>query len=115
MEYNLKYIDNVLATSSYIVGEYPSIADLSAFYEIEFLMLLDYDFDKWPNLSRWMRNMKGIKEVNVANDKFYSFAIKLKQLNKTTPKLWMKRMIFSYGFQKINQVRLLKDENKKKK
>lgn len=49
------------------MGEYPSIADLSAFYEIEFLMLLDYDFGKWKGLARWMKYMKGIKEVNVAN------------------------------------------------
>ncbi len=42
-------------------------------------MLLDYNFEKWENLSRWMKYMKGIKEVNVANEKFYSFAKKIKQ------------------------------------
>jgi len=67
VEISLKYIDSILQKSSYIVGEYPSIADLSAFYEIEFLMLLDYDFGKWKGLARWMKYMKGIKEVNVAN------------------------------------------------
>jgi glutathione S-transferase len=61
VEFNLKYLDSILANSSYIVGEYPSIGDLSAFYEIEFLILLDYNFEKWVNLSRWMRYMKGIK------------------------------------------------------
>lgn len=43
-------------------------------------MLLDYNFEKWPNLSRWMKFMKGIKEVNIANEKFYSFASKIKKL-----------------------------------
>lgn len=62
------------------MGEYPSIADLSAFYEIEFLMLLDYNFEKWVNISRWMKYMRGIKEVNTANEKFYSFAHKIKKV-----------------------------------
>lgn len=67
VETNLKYLDGILASSNYIVGQDPSIADLSAFFEIEFLMLLDYDFEKWPNLNRWIKYMRGIKEVNQAN------------------------------------------------
>jgi hypothetical protein len=48
-------------------------------------MLLNYDFKKWVNLSRWMKFMRGIKEVNVANEKFYLIADKLKKLAQ--PKL----------------------------
>jgi hypothetical protein len=48
-------------------------------------MLIDYDFGKWVNLSRWMKFMKGIKEVNTANEKFYAFSDKLKKLKQ--PKL----------------------------
>ncbi len=86
VDFNLKYVDGILSKSNYIVGEFPSLADLSAFYEIEFLMLIDYDFGKWVNLSRWMKFMKGIKEVNTANEKFYAFSDKLKKLKQ--PKLW---------------------------
>jgi glutathione S-transferase len=85
VDFNLKYVDGILSKSNYIVGEFPSLADLSAFYEIEFLMLIDYDFGKWVNLSRWMKFMKGIKEVNTANEKFYAFSDKLKKLKQ--PKL----------------------------
>jgi glutathione S-transferase len=34
VETNLKYVDEILASSNYIVGQDPSIADLSAFFEI---------------------------------------------------------------------------------
>ena len=32
VEFNLKYVDGILSKSNYIVGEFPSLADLSAFY-----------------------------------------------------------------------------------
>jgi hypothetical protein len=44
------------------------------------LILLDYNFEKWKNLSRWMKYMIGIKEVKQANEKFYTFADTLKKL-----------------------------------
>jgi hypothetical protein len=32
VDFNLKYVDGILSKSNYIVGEFPSLADLSAFY-----------------------------------------------------------------------------------
>ena len=42
----MHYIGN----SKYITGSNPTIADLSAYYEIQFLHLLKFDFSKWPRL-----------------------------------------------------------------
>ena len=54
-EYALKSVDtHFLSKGDYIIGNEISIADLAAFYEIQFMILKDYDFSKWKNLTKWM-------------------------------------------------------------
>lgn len=52
------------------MGDEPTIADLSAFYEIQFLMFLGEDFAKWERLRNWMDRMSNIEEVRTANSAF---------------------------------------------
>ena len=58
------------------MGNWPTIADLSAYYEVQFLMLIGEKYEKWPNMRRWMERMGKIDEVVLANKVF------LKILNK---------------------------------
>lgn len=54
----------------YIVGDEMSIADLSAYYEITFLSLVNYDFAKWDKIHRWIKTMEETPEVNNVNGPF---------------------------------------------
>ena len=58
------------------MGNTLTIADLSAYYEVQFLMLIGEKYEKWPNMRRWMERMGKIDEVVLANKVF------LKILNK---------------------------------
>lgn len=40
-----------------MVGPKLSIADLSAYFEIQSLILVDFPFEKWPKISQWMQIM----------------------------------------------------------
>lgn len=56
-----------------------SIADLSAYYEITFLSLVNYNFEKWQKIHRWIKDMEEIPEVNNVNGTF----LKMVDLVKT--------------------------------
>ena len=58
------------------MGNTPTIADLSAYYEIQFLMLIGEKYEKWPRIRKWMEKMGEIDEVVAANGVF------LKIINK---------------------------------
>lgn len=86
---SLKAMEQVyLKDWKYIMGDRSSIADLSAFYEIEFLVLLDFNFGNYPLLSEWMERMRAIKEVLQANNRFYKIKDSLKAFKpENFPKL----------------------------
>lgn len=54
----------------YIVGDEMSIADLSAYYEITFLSLVNYKFEKWGKINRWIKTMEETAEINDVNKVF---------------------------------------------
>ena len=58
------------------MGNTPTIADLSAYYEIQFLMLIGEKYEKWPRMRKWMGRMGEIDGVVAANGVF------LKIINK---------------------------------
>jgi len=62
----------------YIVGDEMSIADLSAYYEITFLSLVNYNFEKWDKLHKWIKSMEETAEVNDANQVFLKMAESIK-------------------------------------
>lgn len=59
-----------LGKSNFIAGDKPTIADLSAYYEIQFLLLTGENFEKWPVIKGWLDRMGQIKEVKQANQVF---------------------------------------------
>jgi len=40
-----------------------SIADISAFFELLQLVLLDFDYSKYPRISKWMKKMSQVPEI----------------------------------------------------
>lgn len=56
------------------------MADLSCYFELQSLMVVDYDFSKWNKISKWMWVMSQMKEIQEANSNF------LKVLPKMKPK-----------------------------
>ena len=35
-----------------------TIADLSAFYQVNFLTLIDFNFEKYPKIYQWLKRME---------------------------------------------------------
>ena len=80
VEYALKTIQTVyLSKGDYLVGNEPSIADLSAYFEIQFLMLKDYNFAKWEKLNQWMQRVAQIPEIKAIDERFLKVAVKIKE------------------------------------
>lgn len=61
VEYALSCVQKIyLSKGDYIVGNQISIADISAYFEIQFLFIRDYNFAKWDKLNRWMQRISEI-------------------------------------------------------
>ena len=73
------FCENYIGKHKFIAGDQPTAADLSAYYEIQFLYLLKFDFSSWPRLLEWMGEMGKIAEVREANSVF------IKLISKTNP------------------------------
>lgn len=55
MERALRAIEKYyLGKTNFIAGDKPTLADLSAYYEILFLMLAGENFEKYPKLKAWL-------------------------------------------------------------
>lgn len=37
-----------------MIGTSLTVADISAYYEIQSLVVVDYDYSKWPKITAWM-------------------------------------------------------------
>ncbi len=55
-----------------------SIADLSAYYEITFLSLLNYKFGKWNKIQSWIDRMEETAEIVNVNQVFLKMAESIK-------------------------------------
>lgn len=55
-----------------------SIADLSAYYEITFLSLVNYNFGKWNKIHSWISRMEETPEIVNANQVFLNMAESIK-------------------------------------
>jgi glutathione S-transferase len=61
-----------LKESPYINGfDKPTIADISAYCEIKQLLFLNYSFEKYPTLTKWMGRMEQIPEVIEGHKTFH--------------------------------------------
>jgi len=48
-----------------------SIADLSAFCELEQLSLIGYDFSSYPKINSWLKKVREIEEIKAAHERFF--------------------------------------------
>jgi glutathione S-transferase len=46
-----------------MIGKSLTVADLSAYFEISTLELIDFPLARWESLSKWMKAMQEIKAV----------------------------------------------------
>lgn len=61
------------------------MADLSCYFELQSLAVVDYDFSKWNKISKWMWVMGQLKEIQETNSNFLKVLPKMKP--KPAPKL----------------------------
>lgn len=61
-----------------MIGKGMTVADISAYYEIKSLIVVDFDFSPWKNIVRWMHELETIPEVNEANHNFMRLLPKIK-------------------------------------
>lgn len=54
----LRIMDGQLAKRSWLALSDPSIADISCFAPISMLKVSNYDTDKWPNVTRWLNEIR---------------------------------------------------------
>ena len=73
--------------NKFVGGELACIGDLVAFYDITMLEVLDIDLSGYSKITRWIGEMRAIKEVTQADAKFQASKDKLKELRKSNAKL----------------------------
>ena len=75
-----------LAKNKFITGDHATIADIAAYVEIgqlqsQFTNL--YDFEPFPNVSRWLKDMSSLK----GHDDSHLVLTELGDINQTPPKI----------------------------
>ena len=68
-----------------ILEDKPTIADLSAYCELQQLYVVDYDYSSHKKVQQWMKSMSELEEVKKASQTFFKVATMLK--TKFKPKL----------------------------
>lgn len=67
----LRIMDAHLAKRRWLVLDRPTIADVSAFGPISMLKVSGYDTDRWPNVSRWLEDVRRIPgAIDIDGERF---------------------------------------------
>ena len=53
----LDYIEKLLEKSKHLCSDQISIADLSVLAHVDFLAIVNFRFDRWPNVRTWMHSL----------------------------------------------------------
>jgi len=78
-QYWFKVLDShFIGTHQYVTGDKITIADYFGVSLVTIGELIKCDFSKYPNVSRWIGNMKKLSAWNRVNETFYGFANALK-------------------------------------
>ena len=64
----------------FLLGTYPTIADLQIFFESTDEILMKRTFDDYPRIKRWFEKMNEIKEVKSIMDEWTSTALKFAEI-----------------------------------
>lgn len=62
----------------YLTGDRITIADYFGVSLLTLGEVVGCDFAKYPNVARWLENMKALKSWNEVNDQFYGFVLSVK-------------------------------------
>ena len=54
------------------------MADLAAYFEIQSLVVVDFDFNSWKNVQRWMDILGKVPEIVETNHNFMRLLPKIK-------------------------------------
>jgi len=83
-ESELKAVEHLWLTDGNFIGgaEEISIADISAFCELEQLQRIDFDFSGYPRIVAWQKKIKDIEEIKVAHENFYKILAALAAMKK---------------------------------
>lgn len=44
--------------SLFMIGKSLTVADIAAYFEMSTLELIDFDFSRWENITKWMKAMQ---------------------------------------------------------
>jgi len=88
------FIDSLLTINHYFLKDDKfiggmddmSIADLSAYFELLQLLLIDFDFSPYPRICTWMKKMMNVKEVEEANKEFMAMLPKILKKKEIKPR-----------------------------
>ena len=76
---SLLFLENILESHSYVARtEHPSIADLSCYAELVQLRMIQFDFNRYPNISSWMQRIESYEGVKKAHRVFNKLLPKIK-------------------------------------
>jgi len=75
----LDTFDGYLQGKTYLVGSSPTLADFACLSTVTFLELMDYDFSKWSNVTKWIAKCKELPYFEEANKGLYEMKEALKQ------------------------------------
>ena len=64
--------------SKFMIGKSLTVPDLAAFFEIQSLIVVDFDFSPWKKISEWMEVIAKIKEIEDTNHNFIRLLPKIK-------------------------------------
>jgi glutathione S-transferase len=59
----LRIMEGRLSRRRWLALEHPTIADISCFAPISLLKISGYDTDRWPNVTRWLGDVRALPHV----------------------------------------------------
>ena len=81
VESSLRHLEKVYLTGrAFIGGDKPCIGDLSAFYDVTMLEVLEWDYSPYPLIAKWVTEMRKFEGVVKADEVFQKNVPKTKQL-----------------------------------
>ena len=70
---SLDYINKLLSDSKYLCGDQMTIADITAFWEIIELAIIEVDYTKFENVKRWMNDLLAIPQFKDSSELILPF------------------------------------------
>lgn len=72
-EKNLTVLDGMIGSNRYVCGNDITLADYLGVAMITLAELVDFDFSRWPNITRWLATMKARPTFDEVHCAFYGW------------------------------------------